>query len=47
MRIKNFVKKFKVTILNTNNLLTVIWFEVFISNTKNFQTDLFSPLSGS
>ena len=26
--------------LDTNNLHTVIWFQVFLSNTNDFQTDL-------
>ena len=26
---------------NTNNLDSVVWFQVFLSNTNNFQTDLF------
>ena len=29
--------------LNTNNLHTVKWFHVFLSNTYNFQTDPFDP----
>ena len=33
----------QVTILNGSNLNTVIWFRVFLSNTNNFQTDLFDP----
>ena len=45
-----FCKQFQVTniFLNnyshiTNNLLTVIWFQVFSSNMNNFQTDMFDP----
>ena len=36
----------QVTILNTNNLYTVIWYQVFLSNTNNFQTDLFDSSVG-
>ena len=31
----------QITILLTNNLHTVVWNQVFLSNINNFQTDLF------
>ena len=33
-----------VNILYRNNFPTVIWFQVFLTNTNNFQTDLFDSL---
>ena len=37
----------QVTIINTNDFHLVIWFQVFLSNTNNFEIDLFDPLMGS
>ena len=31
----------QVALLNTNNLNTVTWFQVFLCNVNNFQTELF------
>ena len=32
-----------VFLSNTNNWYTIIWFQVFLSNTSNFQISLFDP----
>ena len=32
-----------VTILNTDNVHTLMWFQVFLLNRNNFQRNLFNP----
>ena len=39
------LSQLQVTNLSTNNLHTVIWHQVILSN-YNFQIDLFDPLMG-
>ena len=46
----SFVNVYHTNIFNLSIIIclhTVVWFQVFLSNTNNFQTDLFDPYMGS